>query len=189
MSDEIGKMNSALEPELTGTPDPSRDLFLHVYKELRRIAARYMQREGPGQTIQATDLVHEAYMRLGGREGGDWRGQTHFVAAAAISMRRILVDRARKKLADKHGGGGQRVPLDDAIVASPDTPEDIVALDEAMKRLKSVSPRQCRIVELRFFAGLEIDEIAKLENVSSRTIKRDWNFARAWLHREIARGD
>jgi RNA polymerase sigma factor (TIGR02999 family) len=147
-----------------------------------------MRGEQSGQTIQATELVHEAYLRLVGQQRIDWQGRSHFLAMAAISMRRILVDRARKKLADKHGGGGEKIQIDEALVFSPQKSKDIVALDDALDRLEEISLRQAQVVELRFFAGIEMDEIAQLLGVSLRTVKQDWSLARAWLHHEIARG-
>ena len=159
-----------------------------VYKELRWLAAHYMRGERSGQTIQPTELVHEAYLRLVGQERLQWQGRTHFFAMAATSMRRILVERARRKLAEKHGGGGEKVQLEEALVFSLEKSKDMVALDDALKRLEEISPRQSRVVELRFFGGLEMKEIAKMEAVSLRTVKEDWSIARAWLHHEIARG-
>jgi RNA polymerase sigma factor (TIGR02999 family) len=163
-------------------------IFPIVYKELRRLAAHYMRGERSGQTIQPTELVHEAYLRLVGQERIQWQGRTHFFAMAATSMRRILVERARRKLAEKHGGGGEKVQLEEALVFSLEKSKDMVALDDALKRLEKISPRQSRVVELRFFGGLEMKEIAKIEAVSLRTVKEDWSLARAWLHHEIARG-
>jgi RNA polymerase sigma factor (TIGR02999 family) len=159
-----------------------------VYGELRRLAAYYMRGEKPGQTIQPTELVHEAYLRLIGQGRIEWQGRSHFLAMAATSMRRILVDRARRKLAERHGGGGEKIQLEEAFVFSPEKSKDMIALDDALKRLEAVSPRQSRVVELRFFGGLEMENIAKLEGVSLRTVKQDWSLARAWLHHEIARG-
>ena len=127
-------------------------------------------------------------MRLVGQERIQWQGRTHFFAMAATSMRRILVERARRKLAEKHGGGGEKVELEEALVFSLEKSKDMVALDDALKRLEKISPRQSRVVELRFFGGLELKEIAKMEAVSLRTVKEDWSLARAWLHHEIARG-
>ena len=159
-----------------------------VYTELRRLAAHYMRGEKSGQTIQATELVHEAYLRLVGHDRIEWQGKSHFLAMAATSMRRILVDRARKKMAEKHGGRGEKIELEEALILSPQKSKDIVALDDALRLLEEMSPRQARVVELRFFGGLEMDEIAKIEGVSLRTVKQDWSLARAWLHKEIARG-
>jgi RNA polymerase sigma factor (TIGR02999 family) len=170
-----------------GHSEAASRLLPLVYGELRRLAAHYIYGEKPGQTIQATELVHEAYLRLVGQDRIDWKGRAHFTGIAAISMRRILVERARRKLAEKHGGGGEKIPLDDLELFSPERSCELPALDEGLERLAKLSPRQGRIVELRFFAGLEIDEIAKLEAISPRTVKHDWSVARAWLHREIAR--
>lgn len=158
-----------------------------VYTELRRLAGHYMRRETPGQTLQPTALVHEAYMRLIGQEQIGWRSRAHFIAIAAIAMRRILVERARRRLARKRGGDDKREPFDELAVFAPEKSRHLLALDEALDRLASLSPRQARVVELRFFAGLNMDEIARLEGLSTRTIKNDWSVARAWLHREMAR--
>lgn len=177
-----------LEDPRTGDPQAASHLLPLVYQELRRLARHYMRGEQSGQTIQATELVHEAYLRLVGQQRIDWQGRSHFLAMAAISMRRILVDRARKKLADKHGGGGEKIQIDEALVFSPQKSKDIVALDDALDRLEEISLRQAQVVELRFFAGIEMDEIAQLLGVSLRTVKQDWSLARAWLHHEIARG-
>jgi RNA polymerase sigma factor (TIGR02999 family) len=144
-------------------------------------------REQSGQSIQPTELVHDAYLRLVGQERINWQGRSHFMGMAAISMRRILVERARRKSAEKRGGGGEKVPLDDLDAFTPEKSLQLLALDEALDRLADLSSRQSRIVELRFFAGLNFDEIAKLEALSLRTVKHDWSAARAWLHREIAR--
>lgn len=158
-----------------------------VYQQLRRLAAHYMRDERSGQTIQATELVHEAYLRLVGQDRIDWKGRSHFFAVAATSMRRILVDRARKKMAPKHGGREERIELNEALVLAPQKSKDLVAMDDALNLLAQMSPRQARVVELRFFGGLEMEEIAKIEGVSLRTVKQDWSIARAWLHREILR--
>lgn len=158
-----------------------------LYRELRRLAAHYLRGERRGQTIQPTELVHEAYLRLIGQEPVGWRGRSHFMAMAAISMRRILVERARKKMAEKRGGGGEKLALDGLDLFAPQRSSEILALDEALDRLAQLSPRQSRVVELKFFAGLSFDEIAEMERLSLRTVKYDWNAARAWLHREIAR--
>jgi RNA polymerase sigma factor (TIGR02999 family) len=171
-----------------GDPATASRLLTIVYGELRRLAAYYMRGEKPGQTIQATELVHEAYLRLIGHERIEWKGRSHFFAMAATSMRRILVDRARKKMAQKHGGVGEKIQLDEALLFSPEKPKNILALNDALSRLETMSPRQGRVVELRFFGGLEMEEIAEIEGISLRTAKQDWSLARAWLHHEIARG-
>ena len=180
---------SALLEELQrGDPTAAARLLPLVYRELRRLAAHYMRGEKPGQTIQATELVHEAYLRLVGQERIEWQGRSHFLAMAATSMRRILVDRARRKMAERHGGGGEKIQLEEGLVFSPEKSKDMIALDDALNRLEAVSPRQGRVVELRFFGGLEMEDIAKLEGISLRTVKQDWSLARAWLHHEIAQG-
>ena len=183
-----GQVSALLNDLQKGDPAAASRLLPLVYKELRWLAAHYMRGEKPGQTIQPTELVHEAYLRLVGQERIEWQGRSHFLAMAATSMRRILVDRARRKLAEKHGGGGEKIQLEEALVFSPQKSKDMVALDDALKRLEEMSPRQGRVVELRFFGGLEMEEIAKIEGVSVRTVKQDWSLARAWLHHEIARG-
>ncbi|MGD1097383.1 MAG: sigma-70 family RNA polymerase sigma factor [Bryobacteraceae bacterium] len=170
-----------------GDHDAASRLLPIVYGELRRLAAHYMLAEPPGQTMQPTELVHEAYVRLVGQERISWQGRAHFMAMAATSMRRILVDRARRKSAEKRGAGGEKVSLDDVPVFTPEKSSELLALDEALDQLASLSPRQSRIVEFRYFAGLTFEEIAKLEGLSLRTVKHDWSVARAWLHREIAR--
>ncbi len=157
-----------------------------VYRELRHLAAHYMHGEKPGQTIQPTELVHEAYLRLLGNERLEWQGVSHFKALAATSMRRILVERARKKLTEKHGGGEECLQVSEVLTFSPQKSENFVALDDALMRLAEFSPRQSRVVEMRFFGGLTVDEIAEIEKISPRTVKQDWSIARSWLHHEIA---
>ena len=169
----------------SGDPKAAAHLLPLVYAELRHLAARYMRKERSGQTIEPTELVHEAYLRLAGHDRISWQGRTHFFALAATSMRRILVERARRKLTEKHGGGGEKIRLDSITIFSPEKSRSLVALDEALDRLAELSPRQSRIVELKFFAGLDIEEIAEAEGIASRTVKKDWSVARAWLHREL----
>ena len=187
MDKDASQVSAMLEEVRNGDAAAASRLLPIVYKQLRRLAAHYMRDERSGQTIQATDLVHEAYLRLVGQDRMEWQGRSHFFAMAATSMRRILVDRARKKMARKHGGGAENVELNEALVLAPQKSKDIVALDDALKLLEDISPRQARVVELRFFAGLEMEEIAQVEGVSVRTAKQDWSLARAWLHREISR--
>ena len=157
-----------------------------VYDELRRIAARYVSRERPGQTLQATALVNEAYVRLAAERPREFQNRTHFLAIAALSMRQILVQRARARNAAKRGGAPQRVTLDDASagVTTPDS-IDVVALDEALTRLAQLDPEQARIVELRYFGGLTVEEVADVERTSPATVKRQWAMARAWLKRAL----
>ena len=160
-----------------------------VYNELRKIAASYIRRERPGQTLQATALVHEAYVRLISEKSHNWQNRTHFLAIAALSMRQILVQRARARKRIKRGGDPARITLDDATLPSKTTGPgaiDLVALDVALDRLAAVSERQARVVELRYFGGLEIEEIAEVLHISPATVKRDWTVARAFLKRELA---
>jgi RNA polymerase sigma factor (TIGR02999 family) len=156
-----------------------------VYDELRRQAARYLQRERRGHTLQATALIHEAYLRLIDQATMEWKSRAHFYAIAARLMRQILVDHARKRQAGKRGGSDIKVPLEEAMVTTPGKNVDLVGLDEALTRLAVLDPQQSRIVELRYFSGLSVDETAEVLGVSSRTVKRDWNVAKAWLRQQI----
>src|SRR5690349_12679677 len=156
-----------------------------VYDELRRLAAAYMRRERPGQTLQATALVHEVYLRLA-RAGAPWQDQRHFVGIAARAMRQILVERARARGAQKRWAGLDRVTLTDALAAAASETEMLPALDEALTRLEAVDAGQARLVELRYFAGLSIEEAAEALGISPATVKRRWAMARAWLFRELS---
>ena len=162
------------------------ELMPVVYEELRRLARRYVGRERAAQSIQATDLMHEAYLRLARDKKRNWTGRTHFLAIGAIAMRQILVERARARGASKRGGSRIRVTLDDALVAgTTGVPLDLVALDDALAALSALDARQARIVELRFFGGLTIEETAEAVGVSPATVKRSWTIAKAWLRREM----
>ena len=156
-----------------------------VYQELRRLAASYLRRERPGQTLQPTALVHEAYLRLMKDRPERWQNRAHFCAIAAHSMRQILIERARARGAQKRGGAQPRVTLDEALVAGESPSVDLVALDEALGRLEQIDPEQARLVELRFFGGLTIEETAEAMKISPATVKRHWAVARAWLAREL----
>jgi RNA polymerase sigma factor (TIGR02999 family) len=157
-----------------------------VHDELHRIAKRYMCRERPGQTMQTTALVDEAYLRLVDSSRVHWQNRAHFFAIAAQLMRRILVDFARSRHNLKRGGRGEQVSLDEALVISPERGADIVALDDALNTLASLDARQSQVVELRFFGGLSINETAEALKVSEGTVRRDWSLAKAWLHRELS---
>jgi RNA polymerase sigma factor (TIGR02999 family) len=180
------------------TPDPISELMPLVYDELRRIAASYVRGERPGQTLQATALVNEAFVRLAGERARHFNSRTHFLAIAALSMRQILVQRARARNAIKRGGGPQRVTLDDASAANveaafrpPDhAPDDIdvLALDEALSRLAALDADLARVVELRHFGGLTVEEVAEVMGTSPATVKRQWAMARAWLKRALEGG-
>jgi len=157
-----------------------------VYDELRRQAARYLRREQPGHTLQTTALIHEAYLRLVDQRNVQWQNRAHFFGIAAQMMRRILVDHARTKKRVKRGGSDIKVSLNDATVAVKGQDLDVVALDEALTRLERIDAQQSRVVELRFFSGLTVEETAEVMQVSPATVKRDWSMAKAWLHRELS---
>lgn len=171
---------------MTTPPIPSAPLIDEVYLELRRLAAGYLRRER-ARSVQATELVHDAWLRLAHAPQGTWNDRSHFLAIAAISMRRLLVERARARHADKRGGDQVRVTLDPQLAASPDMPRsvDLLALDDALSGLQLLDPQQARIVELRFFAGLTVEETADVLGISPATVKRDWAVARVWLLRRI----
>ena len=166
-------------------PGAVDDLAPRVYQELRRIAAMYMRRERPGQTLQPTALVPEVYLRLAGA-GAPWQDERHFVGIAARAMRQILVERARARGALKRWGGMDRVSLSDALAVAADPESMLAPLDDALTRLEALDPQQARIVELRYFAGLSIEETAKALDMSPATLKRRWSLARAWLFRELS---
>ncbi len=159
-----------------------------VYQELRRVARRHLHREPPGHALQTTALVHEVYLRLVDVDRLTLTGRTHFFAVAATLMRQILVDHARRRRADKRGGGVTIVNLDEVSPAVQASSVDVLALDEALDALSAIDVQQCRVVELRFFAGLTIDEAADALGVSSTTIEREWALAKAWLHRRLSHG-
>jgi RNA polymerase sigma factor (TIGR02999 family) len=180
---EVTRILSAIEQ---GDPQAAAQLLPLVYAELRQLAAQRMAQENPGQTLQATALVHEAYVRLAGAEPGrQWRSRGHFFAAAAEAMRRILIDNARRKQRQKRGGDRVRQDLDVVDLAAPESPEDLVALDEALTKLAAADRAAADVVRLRFFAGLPIPEVAEVLGISPRTADRLWAYARAWLHQEI----
>lgn len=158
-----------------------------VYDELRRLAASYMRRERPDHTLQPTALLNEAYLRLVDQTRIAWQGRAHFFGIAAQMMRRILLDHARQLKAAKRGSGGSKLPLEAALGESERQNVDVIALDEALTRLEELDPRQSRVVELRFFAGLEVNEVAEVLEISRATVNREWAIARTWLYREISR--
>jgi len=160
-----------------------------VYDELRRLAASYLRRERVDHTLQPTALVHEAYLRLSQQEKVQWQDKHHFFGVIAQLMRRILVDSARRRLGAKRGSGGAKVPLTEAFAMSKQRPADLVALDDALKRLSEIDNRQSQVIELRVFGGLEIGEVAEVLKISSATVKRDWIMGKGWLLREIGRAN
>ncbi|MFW6079093.1 MAG: ECF-type sigma factor [Gemmatimonadota bacterium] len=162
------------------------DLVPLVYAELRRIAHHRLRGERDGHTLDTTALVHEAYLKLSRLDRIDWQGRTHFLAVAAQAIRRVLIDHAVARNAQKRGGGRARVPLDSISLGSDQHVEELVALSDALDRLKAIDERQARVVECRFFAGMTIRETAEAIEVSPATVKRDWRLASAWLYRELA---
>ncbi|MGH9970664.1 MAG: sigma-70 family RNA polymerase sigma factor [Pyrinomonadaceae bacterium] len=160
-------------------------LYPLVYDELRRMAHRYMNRERKGHTLQTTALINEAYLRLVEQRNVNWKNRAHFFGISAQIMRRILIDHARRYEYSKRGGGVQRVSLDEAAVVAKERGRELLALDQALNRLAEMDPRRGQVVELRFFGGLDNEEIAALLKISANTVMRDWNLARAWLYREL----
>jgi RNA polymerase sigma factor (TIGR02999 family) len=192
MSD-VTRILSAID---AGDPHAADQLLPLVYEELRKLAAQKLAHEKPGQTLDATALVHEAYLRLlpsGGRESPEeqphWDSRGHFFAAAAEAMRRILVENARRKQSRKHGGGRARAALDEAYLAAPEPREDLIALDDALNLLAAKDPVKADLVKLRYFAGLTLQEAAQVLGISHNTADRYWAYARAWLHQAITGGD
>ncbi len=187
MSD-VPRILTAIE---NGDPQAAAQLLPLVYDELRKLAAHKLAQEKPGQTLQATALVHEAYLRLvqderrGSSPPSCWDSRGHFFAAAAEAMRRILIENARRKQCERHGGGHERVELFHVDAAAPASDQQVLLLDEALTRLAAIRPAAAQIVQLRFFAGLTTDEAARVAGVSPRTARRLWLFARAWLRREM----
>ena len=165
------------------------ELLPLVYQELRQLAAQRMKKEKPGQTLQATALVHEAYIRLVGSEGQNWNSRAHFFGAAAEAMRRILIDNARRKKRLKHGGGRQKVDLDQAELPIDVPSDDLIALDEALEKLANTDKASADLIKLRFFAGLTMEQAANILGIGRRTADRNWAYARAWLYRAINKGD
>lgn len=175
-----------LRERSAGSENASAELIAVVYDELRRLAQSYLRHERAGHTLQATALVHEAFLQLVDATDITWQDRTHFFAVAANAMRHILVDYAREKRADKRGGMWQKVSINEAIeFPSLDNEVDIIALNDALEKLAILDSQQSKVVELRFFAGLTIEETAEALDISPRTVKREWTVAKAWLHREI----
>jgi RNA polymerase sigma factor (TIGR02999 family) len=167
-----------------GNEGAASKLIPLVYDELRRLARGYMRRERDDHTLQATAVVHEAYLKLVGQRV-DWQDRAHFFGIAAQMMRRILIDHARGHLRDKRGSGEKPIPLDEALTFAPEQSMQMVKLDESLERLAKIDPRQSKIVELRFFGGLTVEQTAEVLGVSPKTVKRDWSFAKSWLHGDL----
>lgn len=170
------------------TDAPSRLMPL-VYEELRQLARGYLQRERADHTLQATGLVHEAYLRMVDQSTTSWQNRAHFFGVAAQVMRRILVDYARSHRAEKRGGGWDKLVFEEALAPAVERSVDLIALDDALQDLLALDPRQSQIVELRYFGGLTTEEVAEVLDVSPRTVKREWRIAKAWLRRELFEGD
>ncbi len=179
------KVTHLLSSLAAGDRQASEQLLPVVYDQLRRAAQQRMAQERTSHTLSATALVHEAYMRLVGDDDPKWDGRAHFYAAAAEAMRRILIEHARSRNRVKRGGDRQRIPLNVLDLAADQDPEQIMSLDAAIERLANEDPRLAEIVRLRFYAGLSVEQTAAALAISDRTVKRDWAFARAWLHREL----
>ena len=174
-----------LEAMERGEGQAAEQLLPLVYAELRKLAAHKLAGETPGQTLQPTALVHEAWLKLVGQQNRRWQDRNHFFAAAAEAMRRILTDNARRKLRQRHGGGQQRVELEDCAAAATAEDDQVLAVDDALEKFAALDPQRAELVKLRYFVGLTITEAAEVLGISEPTAKRYWAFARAWLHEEI----
>jgi RNA polymerase sigma factor (TIGR02999 family) len=179
---EVTRVLNAIEQ---GEPRAADQLLPLVYEELRKLAASKMSREAPGQTLQPTALVHEAWLRLVGKENPRWNNRAHFFGAAAEAMRRILIEKARRKLARRHGGGQVRLDVNDLEIAIPGSDEQILAINEALEKFVVLDQPKAQLVKLRFFAGLTIEHAAQVLGISEATAKRWWAYARAWLYAEV----
>jgi RNA polymerase sigma-70 factor, ECF subfamily len=181
-----GEVTELLGRFRKGDREAEAHLVPLIYKELRRLASRYLNRERGDHTLQPTALVHEAFLRLANDKQPEWQDRAHFFGVAAKLMRQILVDHARRHQSLKRGGDCQRSMMTEELpVYTPDRSAELLALDEALRRLANQDERQCRVVEMKFFAGLNIEQIAAILGVSPRTVKREWTMARAWLHQEL----
>jgi len=183
----VSKTTQLLRAWSAGDEKALAELTPRVYRELLRLAGSYLRNERAGHTLQASDLVHEVYLRLVDVDSMQWQHRAHFFAVSATLMRRILLDRARRRSAAKRGANPDRVELDQAIDLSPERSRELIRLDDALNSLAAVDPRKARIVELRFFAGLDVKETAEVVGVSPETVMRDWKTARAWLSAELNR--
>ena len=183
------RVTQLLEKFEPGDRHAEEQLFADVYTELRALAARYLHRERKSHTLQPTALVHEAYLKLVGQTRVDWQGRAHFLAIAARIMRQILVDHARRHRAARRGGNRHRITLDDNLLIESDRNVDLLALEDALTKLTKLDPCQAEMIELRFFGGLSIVEVAKVIGKSKRSVEREWTMIRAWLRRELSRSD
>ena len=185
MKSSTGDITHLLNRLANGDQQAAAELVPLVYEELRRLAVRRLRHERPNHTLQATALVHEAYMKLAAQRGARWQNRAQFFAVASQAMRRILVDYARTQQRTKRGGKQLRVTLEEVCVVSPEISEEILAVDESLARLEKLDPRQARVVELRYFTGLNTEEAAEALGISAKTVTREWNAARAWLYADL----
>jgi RNA polymerase sigma factor (TIGR02999 family) len=185
-SSQVTQLLDKCEP---GDRPAGEQLFEDVYTELRALAARYLHRERKNHTLQPTALVHEAYLKLVGHTRVAWQGRAHFLAVAAQAMRQILVDHARRHRAAKRGGHRHRIALDDNLVVKSSRDVDLLVMEDALTKLTKLDPRQAQMVELRFFGGLSVAEVAKVMGLSKRSVEREWTMVRAWLRRELGGSD
>jgi RNA polymerase sigma-70 factor, ECF subfamily len=185
---DAGEITRLLQAARTGDAEVQEDLIRRVYGELHRLAEQHLRQERRNHSLQPTALVNEAYIRLVGQQRCSWKDRGHFFATAARAMRNILVDYARRRNAGKRGAGAHPIDLDDALIFTDQKSADFLALEEALARLEHMDGGQCRIVELRFFGGFTVEEVAKLLDVSPRTVEREWELARRWLYAELAAG-
>jgi RNA polymerase sigma-70 factor, ECF subfamily len=187
MRRDSGQVTQLLKAMHAGDSQAAERLLPLVYVELHRLAKSYMRRERPDHTLQATALINEAYLRLAG-EDVDWNSRAHFIGVAAHVMRHVLVDYARARHAEQRGGGLKRVEMQEELAISPGKLDEVEQLDGALKRLEKENPRQARVVELRYFGGLSVEQIGSLLQIAPRSVKRDWALARIWLFRELRPG-
>jgi RNA polymerase sigma factor (TIGR02999 family) len=187
MAPAAGDVTHLLADLQNGRSDAASQLIPLVYEELHRLARQQMRHERPDHTLQATALLHDAYLRLVNQPERTWRNRAHFIAVAAQVMRRILIDHARARRTAKRDGARHRVPLEEHLLLTRDQPDELIALNDALERLAQFDTRQSRVVELRYFGGLSVDETAEALGMSPRTVKREWCVARAWLHREVSK--
>lgn len=185
-SKKVAQATKIVNDIVAGNRAASERLFELLYDDFRRLAGMYLKKERAGHTLQPTALVHEAYLKLIDQTRVDWHGRTHFFAVGAQAMRRILVDHARRRNRLKHGGGRYRLSLKEGLALSTQRDEDLLAVDEAIKTLTKVDPRQAAIVELRFFGGLSVEEVAEVMGISKRTVEKEWTMVRAWLRSKLS---
>jgi RNA polymerase sigma-70 factor (ECF subfamily) len=185
MTIDGGDVTQILKAMTSGDPVAAERLLPMVYTELHRLAASYMRRERQDHTLQPTALINEAYLRLAG-DDIDWQNREHFIGVAAHVMRRVLVDYARSHKAEMRGGGLRRVDLDEGVAISEERSEEVLSLDEALNRLMELNPRQAKVVELRYFGGLSVEQIGSILGIAPRSVKRDWALARIWLFKQLS---